>query len=124
MTGRIRTSGLPGRRTTTWQYGPTLRREFCWFCTFAAKTRKSPLLVVTTGFFGILWCRCTVVVKWWSRNLVTQHAVSPKNGFAEDKGAPFWRALSYSWAIRVASSTNALTSRKALDHIALNRRQV
>ena len=65
-TGRIRTSGLPGRRTTTGQYRQTLYREFCWFCTFAAKTGKSPLLVVTTGFSGILWCRCTVVVKWWS----------------------------------------------------------
>ena len=65
-TGRIRTSGLPGRRTTTWQYRPTLKREFCWFCTVTTKTRKSPLLVVTTGFFGILIYDCTVVVKWWS----------------------------------------------------------
>ena len=40
--------------TTTWQCNQTLKREFCWFCTFAAKTRKSPLLVVTTGFSGIL----------------------------------------------------------------------
>ena len=55
-TGRIRTSGLPGRRTTTSPYRPTLKREFCWFCTFAAKTGKSPLLVVTTGFSDILWC--------------------------------------------------------------------
>lgn len=65
-TGRIRTSGLPGRRTTTGQYRLALKREFRWFCTVADETRKSPLLVVTTGFFGILRCRCTVVVKWWS----------------------------------------------------------
>ena len=52
-TGRIRTSGLPGRRTTTGWYRLTMKREFCWFCTFAAKTGKSPLLVVTTGFLGI-----------------------------------------------------------------------
>ena len=51
---RIRTCGLWSRRTTTWQCNQTLKREFCWFCTFAAKTRKSPLLVVTTGFSGIL----------------------------------------------------------------------
>jgi hypothetical protein len=25
-------------------------------------------LVVTTGFFGILICDCTVVVKWWSKS--------------------------------------------------------
>ena len=55
-TGRIRTSGLPGRRTTTGWYRLTMKREFCWFCTFAAKTGKSPLLVVTTGFSDILWC--------------------------------------------------------------------
>ena len=55
-TGRIRTSGLPGRRTTTEWYRLTMKREFCWFCTFAAKTGKSPLLVVTTGFSDILWC--------------------------------------------------------------------
>ena len=29
---------------------------FCWFCTVAPKTRKSLLLVVTTGFSDILWC--------------------------------------------------------------------
>lgn len=23
-------------------------------------------MVVTTGFFGVLWCDCTIVVKWWS----------------------------------------------------------
>ena len=55
-TGRIRTSGLPGRRTTTGWYRLTMKREFCWFCTFAAKAGKSPLLVVTTGFSDILWC--------------------------------------------------------------------
>jgi len=33
-----------------------LKREFCWFCTVAPKTRKSLLLVVTTGFSDILWC--------------------------------------------------------------------
>ena len=65
-TGRIRTSGLPGRRTTTGRYRPSMKRKFCWFCTFAAKTRKSPLLVVTTGFFDILQHHCTVVVKRWS----------------------------------------------------------
>ena len=55
-TGRIRTSGLPGRRTTTGWYRLTMKREFCWFCTAAPKTGKSPLLVVTTGFSDILWC--------------------------------------------------------------------
>ena len=65
-TGRIRTSGLPGRRTTTGRRKWTLKRELYWFCTFAAKTGKSLLSVITTGFSGILWCRCTVVVKWWS----------------------------------------------------------
>ena len=54
------------RRTTTGRYRPTLKRKICCFCTFAAKIGKSPLLVVTTGFFGILMCDCTVVVKWWS----------------------------------------------------------
>ena len=54
------------RRTTTSPYRPTLKREFCWFCPTAPKTRKSPLLVVTTGFSGILQGNCTVVVKWWS----------------------------------------------------------
>ena len=44
------------RRTTTEWYRLTMKREFCWFCTFAAKTGKSPLLVVTTGFSDILWC--------------------------------------------------------------------
>ena len=66
-TGRIRTSGLPGRRTTTRRYRPALKREFCRFYPTAPKTRKSPLLVVTTGSFSILRCSCTVVVKWWSR---------------------------------------------------------
>ena len=70
-TGRIRTSGLPGRRTTTRQYRPTLNRKFCRFCPTAPKTGKSPLLVVTTGFFGILRGDCTVVVKWWS--IVKRH---------------------------------------------------
>ena len=65
-TGRIRTSGLPGRRTTTGWYRLTMKRELYWFCTFAAKTGKSLLSVITTGFSGISWCRCTVVVKWWS----------------------------------------------------------
>ena len=65
-TGRIRTSGLPGRRTTTGWYRLTMKRELYWFCTFAAKTGKSLLSVIATGFSGISWCRCTVVVKWWS----------------------------------------------------------
>ena len=55
-TGRIRTSGLPGRRTATGRYRPSLKRKFCWFCTVALETRKSLLLVITTGFFGVLWC--------------------------------------------------------------------
>ena len=65
-TGRIRTSGLPGRRTTTEWYRLALEREFCWLCTFTAKTGKSPLSVVTIGFSDILQHHCTVVVKWWS----------------------------------------------------------
>ena len=81
-TGRIRTSGLPGRRTTTWRYRPTLKREFCWFCTFTAKTRKSPLVVVTTGFSGILWSCCTVVVKWWSKISATQYAAFLLSSFS------------------------------------------
>ena len=67
----IRTPGTWRRRTTTGQYRPTLKRKFCWFCPTAPKTGKSPLVVVTTGFFGVLWCRCTVVVKWWS--IVKRH---------------------------------------------------
>ena len=67
-TGRIRTPGLPGRRTTTGRYRPSMKRKFCWFCTAASKTGKSPLLVVTTGFFDILQHHCTVVVKWWSKS--------------------------------------------------------
>ena len=51
-TGRIRTSGLPGRRTTTGQYRLTLKRKICWFCTAIPKTEKSPSLVVTTSFSG------------------------------------------------------------------------
>ena len=43
-----------------------LKRKIYWFCTDAPKTRKSPLLIVTTGHFSVLRCRCTVVVKWWS----------------------------------------------------------
>jgi len=31
------------------------------------KTGKSLLLVITTGFSGILRGYCTVVVKWWSK---------------------------------------------------------
>lgn len=54
--GGIRTSGLWSRRTTAGWYRLTMKREFCWFCTFAAKTGKNPLLVVTTGFSDILWC--------------------------------------------------------------------
>ena len=53
-TGRIRTSGLPGRRTTTGRCRLTLKREFCRLCTVASNIRKSPLLVVTTGFSGVL----------------------------------------------------------------------
>ena len=60
----IRTPGIWRRRTTTGQYRQTLYREFCWLCTAAPKTRKSPLLVVTPGFFDILQHHCTVVVKW------------------------------------------------------------
>ena len=52
----IRTPGTWRRRTTTGWYRLTMKRKFCWLCTFAAKTGKSPLLVVTTGFSGILWC--------------------------------------------------------------------
>ena len=55
-TGRIRTSGLPGRRTTTGVYRPTINRKFCQVCPTVPKTRKSLLLVVTTGFSDILWC--------------------------------------------------------------------
>ena len=62
----IRTPGIWRRRTTTGRYRLALKRKFCWFCTVEPETRKSPLLVVTTGFFGILRCGCTVVVKWWS----------------------------------------------------------
>ena len=40
-TGRIRTSGLPGRRTTTSPYRPTLKREFCWFCTVASTKQEN-----------------------------------------------------------------------------------
>ena len=47
---RIRTCGLSGRRTTTGQYRPTLKREFCRFCTVTSKTRKSPLLVTVTFY--------------------------------------------------------------------------
>ena len=47
-TGRIRTSGLPGQGTTTGQYRPTIKRKFCWPCTVAPETRKSPLLVGLT----------------------------------------------------------------------------
>ena len=54
------------RRTTTGWYRLTMKRELYWFCTFAAKTGKSLLSVITTGFSGILWCHCAVVVKWWS----------------------------------------------------------
>ena len=66
-TGRIRTSGLPGRRTTTGVHRPTVSRKICQFYPTEPKTRKSPLLVVTTGFFDILQHHCTVVVKWWSK---------------------------------------------------------
>ena len=62
----IRTPGTWRRRTTTGWYRLTMKRELYWFCTFAAKTGKSLLSVITTGFSGISWCRCTVVVKWWS----------------------------------------------------------
>ena len=65
-TGRIRTSGLPGRRTTTGRYRLTMKREICWLCTAAPKTGKSLLLVITTGFSGVLQCLYVVVVKWWS----------------------------------------------------------
>ena len=62
----IRTPGTWRRRTTTGWYRLTMKRELYWFCTFAAKTGKSLLSVITTGFFGILISDCTVVVKWWS----------------------------------------------------------
>ena len=35
-----------------------MKRELYWFCTFAAKTGKSPLSVITTGFSGILRGNC------------------------------------------------------------------
>ena len=35
-----------------------MKRELYWFCTFAAKTGKSLLSVITTGFFGILRGNC------------------------------------------------------------------
>ena len=78
----IRTSGLWSRRTTTGQYRQTLHREFCWFCTADTKIEKSPLLVVTTGFFDILRCRCTVVVKWWSAIGGILHAFSNRPALA------------------------------------------
>ena len=37
-------------RITISPYRPTLKREFCWFCTVASKARKRLLVVVTTGF--------------------------------------------------------------------------
>ena len=97
-TGRIRTSGLPGRRTTTGRYRLALERKFCWLCTFIAKTTKSPLLVVTTGFFDILRCGCTVVVKWWSENRVTLRC------FKDDKNYDFNR---YFLALLLPSATIA-----------------
>ena len=93
-TGRIRTSGLPGRRTTTGRYRPALKRKIYWFCTVEPKTRKSPLLVVTTGFSGISQGICTAVVKWWSKIRDTQHAVSLWKDFTDESGAPFQQILS------------------------------
>ena len=43
-TGRIRTSGLPGRRTTTGRHRPALKRKIYWFCTVEPKTRKKPIV--------------------------------------------------------------------------------
>jgi len=80
-TGRIRTSGLPGRRTTTGVYRPTINRKFCQVCPTVPKTRKSLLLVVTTGFFGVLKGNCTVVVKWWSK--YRESTFSKKKEFAK-----------------------------------------
>ena len=93
-TGRIRTSGLPGRRTTTGRYRPALKRKIYWFCTVEPKTRKSPLLVVTTGFSGISQGICTAVVKWSSKIRDTQHAVSLWKDFTDESGAPFQQILS------------------------------
>ena len=97
-TGRIRTSGLPGRRTTTKRCRPTMRREICWLCIFPPKTGKSPLVVVTTGFFGVSRCYCTVVVKWWSENRVTLRC------FKDDKNYDFNR---YFLALLLPSATIA-----------------
>ena len=70
------------RRTTTGRYRLASKREFCRFYPTAPKTRKSPLLVVTTGFSDILRCRCTVVVKWWSAIEEILHAFSNRPALA------------------------------------------
>ena len=75
----IRTPGTWHRRTTTRRYRPTLKREFCWFCTAAPETRKSPLVVVTTGFSSALQTHCTVVVK----NLVEYQCIIEEADFTE-----------------------------------------
>ena len=71
-----------------------MKREFCWFCTAAEKTRKSPLLVVTTAFSGVLKANCAVVVKWWSKILATQHAAFLLSGFSAPlKSGVHWKLL-------------------------------
>ena len=79
-----------GRRTTTGVYRPTINRKFCQVCPTVPKTRKSLLLVVTTGFFGVLKGNCTVVVKWWSkcRESTFSKKKSSQNGY---QIIPFWR---------------------------------
>ena len=94
----IRTPGTWRRRTTTGRYRQTLYREFCWLCTVEPKTRKSPLLVVTTSFFGILRCHRAIVVKWWSENRVTLRC------FKDDKNYDFNR---YFLARLLPSATTA-----------------
>ena len=63
----IRTPGTWRRRTMTGVRRQTINRKFCQFYPTAPKTRKSLLLVVTIGFFGVLKGKCAIVVKWWSK---------------------------------------------------------
>ena len=66
-TGRIRTSGLPGRRTTTRQYRLALKREFCRFYPTTPKTRKKPVVGCHNRLFqhcaGLLHSSGQMVVK-------------------------------------------------------------
>ena len=92
--GGFRTSGLPGRRNydrAAW----TLKRELYWFCTFAAKTGKSLLSVITTGFSGIamkvsLHSSGQMVVK----NQGHSTRSIPWKDFTDESGAPFQQILS------------------------------